>query len=137
MYVDYTDIINVAGFYRVNYDPANWLKIADYLDSENYSRVHVLNRAQLVNDAVHLMLADKLDPEIFMSLTRYLRRETDCTVWYTLFLILKESFKVFKALTYNDGDTLLKVSLYTAVYYKIFIFTSLIINFYEFYNLSN
>lgn len=98
---------HVSGFYHVNYDATNWLKIADYLDSEDYSKVHALNRAQIVNDAMYLMFADKLDPEIFMSITRYLRRETDLTAWYPLFAILEDALKFY---AYNDGGESLKVS---------------------------
>jgi len=96
-----------TGFYRVNYDTMNWLKIADYLDSENYTKIHVLNRAQIINDAIHLMFTDKLDPKIFMDVTKYLRRETDYVVWYSLFKILGDATKTF---AYNGGGELLKVS---------------------------
>lgn len=102
-------IMNVfTGFYHVNYDATNWLKIADYLDSENYLKVHVSNRAQIINDAIYLMFTEKLDPEIFMSITRYLRRETEYTAWYPLFVILDDALKLF---AYYDRGELLKVSL--------------------------
>ncbi|XP_018399655.1 PREDICTED: aminopeptidase N-like [Cyphomyrmex costatus] len=100
-------IVNVqqTGFYRVNYDTMNWLKIADYLNSENYTKIHVLNRARIINDAIHLMFTDKLDPRIFMDLTKYLRRETDYVVWFSLFKILRDATKYF---AYNGGGELLK-----------------------------
>ncbi|KAL0111093.1 hypothetical protein PUN28_012805 [Cardiocondyla obscurior] len=100
-------IINVqqTGFYRVNYDAINWLKIANYLDSENYTKIHVLNRARIINDAIYLMFMDKLDPKIFMDITRYLRRETNYVVWYSLFKLLEEATKFF---SYNGGGELLK-----------------------------
>lgn len=97
----------IAGYYRVNYDTMNWLKIADYLNSENYTKIHVLNRAQIINDAIHLMFADRLDPRIFMDITKYLRRETDYIAWYSLFKILGDATKFF---IYNGGSELLKVS---------------------------
>jgi len=83
------------------------LKIADYLDSEDYSRVHVLNRAQVISDAMYLTFAGKLDSDILMNITSYLRRETDCTAWCPLFAILEDVLKIFD---YNDGGGLLKVS---------------------------
>ncbi|XP_012230689.2 aminopeptidase N-like [Linepithema humile] len=100
-------IVNIqqTGFYRVNYDIINWLKIADYLDSENYTKIHVLNRAQIVNDAIYLMFSNKLDPKIFMEVTKYLRREKDYVVWYTVFRILGDTIKFF---AYNEGGDLLK-----------------------------
>lgn len=100
-------IVNIqqTGFYRVNYDTMNWLKIADYLDSENYTKIHVLNRARIINDAIHLMFTDKLDPKIFMDVTKYLRRETNYIVWHSLFKILGDATKYF---AYNGGGELLK-----------------------------
>jgi len=106
-------ILSITGFYRVNYDVTNWLKIADYLNSDDYSKIHVLNRAQVINDAMHFMFSSKLDPEIFMSITSYLRRETDCIPWSPLFMILEEMLRCFD---YNDGGTLLKVSSLGAHY---------------------
>lgn len=85
----------------------NWLKIADYLDSENYTKIHVLNRARIIDDAIYLMFMDKLDPTIFMNITKYLRRETDYVAWYSLFKILRETTKSF---AYNGGGELLKVN---------------------------
>lgn len=90
----------------MNYDVINWLKIADYLDSENYTKIHVLNRAQIVNDAIYLMFSDKLDPKIFMEVTKYLRREKDYVVWYTVFRVLSDAINFF---TYNEGGDLLQV----------------------------
>lgn len=103
----------VAGFYRVNYDTANWQKIADYLDSENYTKIHALNRAQIINDAIYLVLSDKLEPRLFMEITRYLRRETDYIVWYPLFEILGDAGKYF---AYNGAGKLFNVSF---IYFKI------------------
>jgi len=106
----------IAGFYRVNYDPTNWLKIANYLDSENYTKIHVLNRAQIINDAIYLMLSHKLDPRIFMDITKYLRRETNYIAWYPMFRILEDVTKFF---LYNGGGELLKVSYDIFSGYKI------------------
>ncbi|XP_011067751.1 PREDICTED: thyrotropin-releasing hormone-degrading ectoenzyme-like [Acromyrmex echinatior] len=42
-------IINIeqAGYYRVNYEVDNWRNIANYLYN-NYKKIHVLNRAQMI-----------------------------------------------------------------------------------------
>ncbi|CAL1686825.1 unnamed protein product [Lasius platythorax] len=97
--------IQQTGFYRVNYDPTNWLRIANYLDSENYTKIHVMNRAQIINDAIYLMLSHKLDPRIFMDITKYLRRETDYIAWYPMFRVLEDVTTFF---LYNEGGELLK-----------------------------
>ncbi|KAL6439072.1 hypothetical protein ACFW04_003811 [Cataglyphis niger] len=77
--------IQQAGYYRVNYDDTYWLKIAVYLNSENYRKIHVLNRAQIIDDAFHFLLLNKLKPDIFWELTKYLSQETDYIAWYPMF----------------------------------------------------
>jgi len=37
-------------YYRVNYDMKNWDKISSYLNSVEFINIHVLNRAQIIND---------------------------------------------------------------------------------------
>lgn len=78
-------IYYTTGYYRVNYDPTNWRKIASYLNSEEFTKIHVLNRAQIISDAYHLLITDKLNFFIFLELTKYLSRETDYIVWYPMF----------------------------------------------------
>lgn len=60
-----------------------------YLNSENYSKIDVLNRAQIIDDAYHLMMMHKLDYDIFINLTSYLARETDYVAWYPMFKIFE------------------------------------------------
>lgn len=79
----------LIGYYRVNYDDLNWRKIANYLNSDNYTKIHVLNRAQIIDDAYHLVMARQLDIEIFLNLTNYLSRETDLIALYPFFNILR------------------------------------------------
>lgn len=69
----------IKGFYRVNYDEENWRKLAAYLNSENYSNIHVLNRAQILFDAMEF--SDELGLEILIDIVSYLHRETDCVAW--------------------------------------------------------
>ncbi|XP_011630808.1 aminopeptidase N-like [Pogonomyrmex barbatus] len=51
-------IVNLQqiGCYRVNYDIINWQKIANYLNSNEYTKIHVLNRAQIIDDSYALMM---------------------------------------------------------------------------------
>lgn len=48
----------------------------------------MLNRAQIIDDAYHLMTANQLDIEIFLDLANYLSRETDFIALYPMFHIL-------------------------------------------------
>ena len=47
--------IPFLGYYRVNYDRKNWDLIIEQLNSDPES-IHVLNRAQIINDAFNLVI---------------------------------------------------------------------------------
>ncbi|XP_050451260.1 aminopeptidase A-like [Cataglyphis hispanica] len=81
--------IQQAGYYRVNYDSGNWRRIVQYLNSEKYRNIHVLNRAQLINDAFHFAVHRKLNFSIFWDLTKYLSKETDYIAWYPMLKIFE------------------------------------------------
>nr|XP_012230507.1 PREDICTED: aminopeptidase N-like [Linepithema humile] len=88
-----------AGYYRVNYDLLNWLHIINYMNSENYDKIHVLNRAQLIDDSFNFMITQKFPPDLFWRLTKYLWRETDYIAWYPMFKALEymSSILAFKS----------------------------------------
>lgn len=71
------------GFYRVNYDAENW----DLLISElklNPTNIHVLNRAQLIDDSFNLARAGELPYSVPFSLISYLDKESDFIPWYSV-----------------------------------------------------
>ncbi|EFN61224.1 Aminopeptidase N, partial [Camponotus floridanus] len=70
-----------TGYYRVNYEFKNWQNIARYLKSTKYTNIHVLNRAQIIDDAYYFVKEGTLNFSIFLELTEYLSRETDYIAW--------------------------------------------------------
>lgn len=66
----------------MNYDETNWKRIIQYLNSETFEQIHVLNRAQLLDDAFDLARSGQLSYEIALELSVFLERETDFIVWY-------------------------------------------------------
>ncbi|KAL6427820.1 hypothetical protein ACFW04_008333 [Cataglyphis niger] len=84
-----------TGYYRVNYDKENWKLISRYLKSEDYINIHVLNRAQIIDDAFHLMLAQQIEPSIFWDIVNYLEQETDYVAWYPMFKALEYMSSIF------------------------------------------
>ncbi|XP_011304326.1 aminopeptidase N-like [Fopius arisanus] len=90
-----------TGYYRVNYDWENWKRIAAYLNTENYQKIHVLNRAQLLTDIVDLAAEDEQYNELLIDMIMYLRRETNPLPWISAEKILKKfsdcPFQLYKS----------------------------------------
>ncbi|XP_029155581.1 aminopeptidase N-like [Nylanderia fulva] len=84
-----------AGYYRVYYDYENWQKIANYLNSSNYSNIHVLNRAQIIDDAFYFITIKKLRPAIFWELANYLSREKEYIAWYPMIKAIERMSSIF------------------------------------------
>lgn len=74
--------IQQIGYYRVNYEQSNWQEIIKILNSNDYTKIHVLNRAQLVDDALTLAFDGYLSYDIALGVVSYLFRETDYIPWY-------------------------------------------------------
>ncbi|XP_077265854.1 aminopeptidase N-like [Temnothorax americanus] len=87
--------IQQVGYYRVNYDDKSWKKIARFLSSENYTEIHVLNRAQIIDDAFHFMMMGKLNSSIFWELTSYLSQETDYVAWYPMLKVIERMSYIY------------------------------------------
>lgn len=68
-------------YYRVNYDTENWHNIIRVLNSDDYHQIHVLNRAQLVDDAFNFAFNGHISFDIAFGLLTYLKHETDYLPW--------------------------------------------------------
>lgn len=71
------------------YDKENWLRLASYLNSNKYNKIHVVNRAQIIDDAYYFLIMKQLDFDMFKDLTMYLSQETDYIAWYPMFNIFR------------------------------------------------
>lgn len=69
------------GYYRVNYDFENWHNLIRVLNGENYQQIHVLNRAQIVDDVMNFAIDGHVDFEVALGVLMYLRHETDYLPW--------------------------------------------------------
>ncbi|TGZ37501.1 Aminopeptidase N [Temnothorax longispinosus] len=87
--------IQQIGYYRVNYDDKSWTRIARFLSSENYAEIHVLNRAQIIDDAFHFMMSGKINSSIFWELTSYLSQETDYVAWYPMLKVIERMSYIY------------------------------------------
>ncbi|KAH9519830.1 hypothetical protein Btru_071006 [Bulinus truncatus] len=71
-----------TGFYRVNYDNHNWLALIKQL-KDKHEDIHVINRAQLINDAWSLAKSGLLNIQTSLSVIDYLDKERDEAPWKT------------------------------------------------------
>lgn len=67
----------LTGYYRVQYDQHNYDLLIAEINSDNWSNIHVLNRAQLIDDAINLAKARIINIKIAFHFLNSLRREKD------------------------------------------------------------
>jgi aminopeptidase N len=83
------------GYYRVNYDFANWHALIVALNSDDYDKIHVLNRGQLLDDAITFAAGGYLDYDTVFGILGYLERETEYTPWYTADRFFSQLYATF------------------------------------------
>lgn len=84
------------GYYRVNYDDNIWRALSTTLSSDNYVKIHVMNRAQLIDDSFALVRAGYLeDYQTAYDIVKYLVNENDFFPWYTANRYLSPLINVF------------------------------------------
>lgn len=87
---------NQIGFYRVNYDIYSWRRLINQLNSERFESIHVLNRAQIIDDLFNLARASYVDYELVLNASRYLTRETNHLPWKAFFNGLSYVYERFE-----------------------------------------
>ncbi|XP_053945437.1 membrane alanyl aminopeptidase-like [Anastrepha ludens] len=80
-------ILNIqeTGYYRVNYDQSTWNSIHAALHSSNWSGIHELNRAQIVDDLLNLARANVLEYDVALNVLEYLESEINYLPWTSAF----------------------------------------------------
>lgn len=68
------------GYYRVNYDLKNWHLLVKHLN-HNHTSIHVLNRAQILDDVFNLARAGFVPYSVTLRFTQYLPQERDHVPW--------------------------------------------------------
>uniref|UniRef100_A0A1B6D6B8 Aminopeptidase n=1 Tax=Clastoptera arizonana TaxID=38151 RepID=A0A1B6D6B8_9HEMI len=73
--------IQSAGLYRVKYDEDNWKKIALTLNSDKFKNIAVLNKVQLLADALDFAWGGEISYELAFNILNYLRNEDEYLPW--------------------------------------------------------
>ncbi|XP_034535383.1 aminopeptidase Ey-like [Notolabrus celidotus] len=74
--------IDMAGFYRVNYDSENWERLLSKLSS-SHKDIPVINRAQIIDDAFNLARARMVNTTLALRTTKFLDKEVEYMPWET------------------------------------------------------
>ncbi|GFS36244.1 glutamyl aminopeptidase [Trichonephila inaurata madagascariensis] len=94
--------VNQTGYYLVNYEPDGWKKLTDLLLT-NYEVLTPEDRASLLFDSFFLGQAGIIETDIFLTMTKYLKKETHVIPWKTA----SDSFSRIIELLENTGIELL------------------------------
>ena len=94
-YDDINCLLCGPSLFRVNYDKKNWELIRQQL-LKDHQAIHVINRAQILNDALNLAKSDNLDYETALGLTEYLSNEVEYIPWSAALTGLSYINKVMK-----------------------------------------
>ncbi|XP_067212157.1 aminopeptidase Q-like isoform X2 [Linepithema humile] len=81
---NYCVIVNVKqiGYYRVNYNYEGWFRLEQCL-RKSYT-VHVLNQAQVIDDAFHFLLHRRISLIRFWNIVSFLSENTNYVAWYPM-----------------------------------------------------
>ena len=72
-----------TGYYRVTYDEKNWKLLVQQLQT-NHTKIHRINRAQLLNDLFHLAENGVVKYALALSALEYLKNEKESLPWLTV-----------------------------------------------------
>lgn len=91
----------------MNYDIDNWNALIKQLN-DSHTEVHVLNRAQLIDDAFNLAKTGHLNYSVLLNLSKYLKKENESLPWYSA--MNGFSYLIEKMPRNNIGYDILKVN---------------------------
>ncbi|KAL5242092.1 hypothetical protein ACI65C_009502 [Semiaphis heraclei] len=106
-----------TGFYRVNYDIKNWNLLIAELKS-NPKTIHVLNRAQLIDDSFNLARAGELPHFIPFTLVSYLEKEDDFIPWYSVLNSMSYIVERFRRCPHTGAQVQDFAKTYAEIAYK-------------------
>lgn len=88
-------IVNIqeSSYYRVNYDDNLWNLLIEQLRSDEHDKIHLLNRAQLVDDSLNLARAGKINYDVPFGILEYLHKESDYIPWASVSHLFEEQKK--------------------------------------------
>ncbi|XP_034661661.1 membrane alanyl aminopeptidase isoform X1 [Drosophila subobscura] len=77
--------VQQTGYYRVNYTETNWRAIRTALFAANWTSIHEINRAQVVDDLFNLARASYVSYNLALEVLEYLETEINYIPWTSAF----------------------------------------------------
>lgn len=78
------------GYYRVSYADS-WDNIGEFLNSSVlYTKIPVLNRAQIIDDAYHFVVKKTISSSTWFKLISYLNNEKEYEAWYPMIRLFED-----------------------------------------------
>uniref|UniRef100_A0A182PL06 Aminopeptidase n=1 Tax=Anopheles epiroticus TaxID=199890 RepID=A0A182PL06_9DIPT len=88
--------IQLAGLYKVKYDKINYRLIISQLNGPQYDKIGIMNRAQLIDDAMDLAWTGQQNYGIAFAMMNYLRQETQYIPWKSALTNLNSINRILK-----------------------------------------
>lgn len=95
------------GYYRVNYDAANWNNLARFLHTDDFEKIHVVNRMHLIDNAFVFAHEGYIDYRMPYEIITYLVNEKNFFTWDLFNDNINRLYEVF-----GTRDALLNVSIF-------------------------
>nr|XP_040229612.2 aminopeptidase N-like isoform X1 [Anopheles coluzzii] len=88
--------VELAGLYKVRYDRRNYQLIIAQLNGPRFGEIGLLNRAQLIDDAMDLAWTGQQNYGIAFAMLNYLRQETQYIPWKSALTNLNNINRILK-----------------------------------------
>lgn len=81
-------LASFPGPFPVNYDTRNWNHLAEFLQTEERTKIPVYTRAKLLHDAWNLAYAGDLSFATALNMTLFLKNEREYLAWDPVFTLI-------------------------------------------------
>ncbi|CDW57145.1 peptidase family M1 [Trichuris trichiura] len=106
------------GYYRVQYDEANW-QLTNMQLQVQHELIDVKSRAQLLDDAFSLARSGKLNYHLALDMTKYLPQEMDITAWRVAARHIEYLDLMLSSTRYESDINRFALNAYEAVYHRL------------------
>jgi aminopeptidase N len=108
-----------SGYYRVNYDAQLWELVTQELVDGDFTQIHILNRAQLIDDAYNFARVMLVEYDVVLGLMEYLKHELEYTPWVSATRALTTIDRMIASFDYYDLFRTFVLNSVTPIFEKL------------------